>query len=201
MIGRTVIDANYFYQHFGTLRFLKALYSAFGEGQNGKADTTDFKGFTLKTYKDISISENNSFDLTIEFEDYVYNTGDGNQEVTGDVTFTFKGTPDENGGIFKATSFDVKSSGDLKLADTLGKRPQATTSLAAEGFFGRGNTTTDTSKYISFIASEGKITGIKPYRASTDAEDSTAITYNQNTNEFVIKNGIESIKIDLAKTN
>ena len=198
------LDAEYFYQHFGTLRFLKALYSAFEGGNNGVADTTTFKGFTLKTYEDISIDESTkSFSLNINFADYLYNTGDGNQKVTGDVTFTFTGTAgtDDEAGIFKATSFKVKS-GTLNLADTLGKRPAATTSFDdVEGFFGRGNTTTDTSKYISFIASEGKITGIKPYRASTDAEDSTAITYNQNTNEFVIKNGIESIKIDLAKTN
>ena len=197
------LDAEYFYQHFGTLRFLKALYSAFEN--NGAADTTTFKGFKLKDSDNISIDDSTkSFSLNISFADYVYNTGDGNQKVTGDVTFTFTGTAgtDAEAGIFKVTSFKVKSSGDLKLADTLGKRPAATTSLDKEGFFGRGQTQASDSNFISFIASDGKITGIKQYIDETPSGDNTnQIEYVQGTHEFVIKDGIESIKINLAKTN
>lgn len=197
------LDAEYFYQHFGTLRFLKALYSAF-TSNNGTADTTDFKGFTLNDSDNISISDN-SFELTINFADYLYNTGDGNQKVTGDVTFTFTRTAETDGdaGIFNATSFKVMS-GTLNLADTLSKRPQATTSLAAEGFFGRGNTTgTDTSKYISFIVENGRITGIKQYIDKEPSGDNTSnqIKYAQDTHEFAITDGVESIAIKLAETN
>lgn len=200
------LDAEYFYQHFGTLRFLKALYSAFEDGNNGVADTTTFKGFTLKTYEDISIDDSpKSFSLNINFADYVYNTGDGNQKVTGDVTFTFIGTAGENdeAGIFKATSFKVKS-GTLNLADTLGKRPAATTSFDdVEGFFGRGNTTTDTSKCISFIVEDGKITGIKQYIDNDPSEENAnnQIKYDQDTHEFAITGGVESIAIKLAENN
>ncbi len=198
-----LLDAEYFYQNFGTLRFLKALNSAF-TSNNGAADTNTFDGFKLKT-KDISIDNNSSFNLSIEFEDYVYHTGDSNQTVTGEVTFTFKGAAGtgNDSGIFKVTSFTVKSSGNLELADTLGKRPEATTSLDAKGFFGRGQTQASDSNFISFIASDGKITGIKQYIDEDPSEGNTnnQIKYVQGTHEFVIEDGIESIKINLAKNN
>ena len=189
------LDAEYFYQHFGSLRFLNALYAAFNN-DNGEASET-YDNLTISGYtkaKGIELGGEDSsktLALTVDFGDgYRYYRGsDSYQTISGKVTFTFTGTVEENG--FKATSFTVKADSTLNLSDSssTNKRPDATATLpaTASGKFGDGES--NNGHIIFTLNDKTAVTGITNYKDS----------YNDDNNEFVLtaEGGITSIAITL----
>lgn len=201
------LDAEYFYQHFGSLRFLNALYAAFNN-DNGDAGETynnlQITGYSKET--GITLTEGTSeakvLTLNIDFGDgYRYYRGsDSYQTVSGKVTFIFTGTVENDKNEFKATGFKVKSDSTLNLSDSstnskVSKRPNATATISEEisGNFGEGK-----EGYITFTLKTGTedgesvVTGITNYQADESK-------YNDDTNEFVLTadGGITSIEIEL----
>lgn len=195
------LDAEYFYQHFGSLRFLNALYSAFTSETAGvaddKHDNLKITDFTKENGILLDNGENSTktLTLTVDFgEGYRYYRGsDSYQTVSGKVTFTFTGTVENDKNEFKATGFKVKSDSTLNLSDSstnskVSKRPNATATISEEisGKFGEAS-----NGNIIFTLNEGKtaVTGITNYKDS----------YNDDNNEFVLtaEEGITSIAITL----
>ena len=192
------LDAEYFYQHFGSLRFLNALYSAFTSETAGvaddKHDNLKITDFTKENGISLEEGENSTktLTLTVDFGDgYRYYRGsDSYQTVSGKVTFIFTGTVENS--EFKATSFTVDAK-SLSLSDssTDNKRPAATATITkASGKFGEGK-----EGYITFTLKTGTEDGESVVTGITNYKDS----YNDDNNEFVLtaEGGITSIAITL----
>ena len=180
-------DAEYFYTHFGTKRFLNALNSAFTN--KGKANNDIYDGFEISNYESISITDN-SFSLEIDVDNFRYYRGsDSNQEATSTepISITFAGTL--SGETFTATSFAIKDGSftlsDSTTAQNAKKRDDATVTFKdVKGTIG---TTDQEDRGIKFTVKDtNKISGI------TDYSD----TYNQNQHEFNF--GSTGISIELS---
>ena len=190
------IDAEYFYQHFGTNKFLNALYDVF----NPSADSAEIgDSLTITNKETLALDDNGtSLTLNVHFDNYVYHFTGGSQQVTGDVTFVFTGT--KNDTTFRATSFTV-SSEELTLSDNLKNRPGAKATIGSaekpmNGTIGDDNATqSDNSqsqdKGITFtVGEDSKITDMTSYKKN----------YSAYLNEFVLKEtGLQGIEITLDK--
>ncbi len=190
-------DAEYFYQHFGTLRFLKSMYAVFSEADddsNGLSFTTTGIGITGDTEK--------RFTLNLDLNDYEYYRGDSNQRASGTVSITFKGNDTVEDNIFTATSFSIGKT-TINLSDgTTGTgvrvRSDATVTLSGEGTIGdeaateatTATTAEEATKGIQFTTkTEGTtttVTGIKLYDSAPTEDE---VRYTQETQEFVFNRG------------
>ena len=191
-----LLDAEYFYQHFGSLRFLNALYAAFNNDKGNAGDT--YNNLTISEY-----TKNNGIELggedtsktlalTVDFGDgYRYYRGsDSYQTVSGEATFTFTGSVENS--EFTATSFTVDAA-SLALSDSSSnnKRPAATATITnASGKFGDGDNSN--GNIVFTLNDKTAVTGITNYQADESK-------YNDDTNEFVLtaEGGITSIAITL----
>ena len=171
------LDAEYFYQHFGTQRFLTSLSGAWGDN-----DKTEGHGISIDT-KDpaVTLSEEegaDSFTLEVEFTNYLYYFGEGSQTVNGTVTFTFKG--DVNDSAFTAKTFTVTSDSALNLTDKTqgGRGPASITFKDAAGTIGTAG--------VTFTVDESKISGITDYSGEA---------YVAAQHEFSLDSGFPAITI------
>lgn len=198
-------DAKYFYQHFGSLRFLSSLYAAFTNPEETTAvKITDYSkdgGIAFdaeETTENQEEAAEKSFTLNIKFTNYNYYKEDTYQTVSGDVSITFAGTVSES-TKFTANSFSVEEATlDVKdsSTDATTKRPDAKATIKGNGTFGSSNGS------IEFVVSNNKITGIKQYIDKDPTEENqNQIKYDQDTHEFAITDGVESIAIKLAENN
>lgn len=197
----TLIDTAYFYQHFGSKRFLNAIYDALDNG----GSSTDYK-MKITNYTDSGIAfddaattetkENEkSVTFEINFADYIYYKKASTQTVSGNVNITFTGTVSDS-TKFTATKFSVEEATlDVKDSSTTNKRPDAKATIEGEGHFGTN------SGNIVFVTDGSKITGITEYINKADDQqelEETQIEYVQTSHEFVLNNGIDSIEIKLS---
>ena len=191
------IDAEYFYKHFGTNKFLNALYDVF----NPSTDSAEIDdSLTITNKETLALDDNGtSLTLNVHFDNYVYHFTGGSQQVTGDVTFVFTGTKNDT-TTFKATSFTV-SSEELTLSDNLNNRSDAKATIGSaekpmNGTIGDDNATqSDNSqsqdKGITFtVGEDSKITDMTSYKKN----------YSAYLNEFVLEEtGLQGIEITLDK--
>ena len=180
-------DAEYFYTHFGTKRFLNALNSAFTN--KGKANNDIYDGFEISNYESISITDN-SFSLEIDVDNFRYYRGsDSNQEATSTepISITFAGTL--SGETFTATSFAIKD-GSFTLSDSTtaqNAKKRDDTTVTFKDVKGTIGTTDQEDRGIKFTVKDtNKISGITNY----------SDTYNQNQHEFNF--GSTGISIELS---
>ncbi len=189
-------DANYFYQHFGTKRFLNSIYSVFTEETSPttftfKTDNIEIKDVTPESGVEVTAEGQKQFTLTVKLTDYEYYRGDSSQRVNGNVYITFYGTLNSEANTFTATEFSLTTTKGLNLSDSAEIRHNATVSFDnTTGTIGDDNATDNQSaaQGITFTVESNIIKGITDYSES----------YTQYCNEFVFDDGIENITITLG---
>ena len=175
-----LIDATYFYQHLGTLRFLNSVYAVFSEAENDDSNGLSFikTGITLDAEKE-------QFTLALKLTDYEYYREDSFQRASGNVNITFKGTLNEDDDTFTATTFTIAST-TLSLSDdatgTVRVRSDATVTLSGDGKIGDKAEGTGTGIVFTTSEDHTAISGIKDYDSTPEDGE---VEYSQENQEFV----------------
>ena len=182
------LDAEYFYQHFGTKRFLSTINDVF----NATATETTETPVLSFDKEPITIDDGGSeksFTIDLELNGYSYYRGDSNQRVSGNVEITFTGTVDSENKTFTATGFTVTTEEALTLSDasSADKRINATIAFKdVKGTIGDDNAQDkgsfgETDQHVTFTINDSNtISGIADF------------TYNQYCNEFVFTGGFDN---------
>lgn len=182
------LDAKYFYQHFGTKRFLSTINDVFNATATETTETPVLS-FNKESIK-IEGEETKSFTIDLTLNDYIYYRGDSNQRVSGNVKITFTGTVDSGSNTtFNATGFTVTTEEALTLSDasSADKRINATIAFKdVKGTIGDDNAQDkgsfgETDQHVTFTINDSNtILGIADF------------TYNQYCNEFVFTGGFDN---------
>ena len=193
------VDAEYFYLHFGTNKFLNNLHDVLADASK---ETT--YGLKVNNRNNLTLVDSKNLTLDVTFTNYVYYFTGGSQQVTGNVKFVFensesgaKETSDTSSNTFKATSFTV-SSGELTLSDNLKNRTGATATFGTTGITGTigddnaadKDSHSSETQGIDFTLNGTTITGLADYNES----------YSGYLNEFILGGtGLQGIEITLDK--
>lgn len=184
------LDAKYFYQHFGTKRFLNAISGVFNPDAT-KAEETPALSFAKESITIKDEDSEKSFTIDLKLNDYIYYRGDSNQRVSGNVKITFTGTVDSENKTFTATAFTVNTTKALDLSDASSANKRIDATIAFKDVKGTiGDDTAqdkgsfnESNQHVTFTINDSNtntISGIAEY------------TYNQYCNEFVFTDGFDN---------
>ena len=181
-----VIDAELFYKHFGTKKFLKDLYTAIPANEEAENTVKLVVGETnivsVENREEAGNAEvyTHSLTMPITFKGYNYYLSGSRQQVSGSVDIKFYGTI--AGEIFTAKSFSVTSPKALDLVDS-GTAETGKELIPAK----RSAATVEFKEAKGKIGTQGiefTITGSENNYTLSNITDYSE-SYNQSENEFI----------------